>query len=70
VGGLNRTHAILGTSDQCVATHPSDLAVAMVALDAVVLTRDSAGDRRIPIAQFFRKPGPPRTRSTTCGPAN
>ncbi|HEY6573394.1 MAG TPA: xanthine dehydrogenase family protein subunit M [Mycobacterium sp.] len=57
VGGLNRTHAILGTSDQCVATHPSDLAVAMVALDAVVLTRDSAGDRRIPIAQFFRKPG-------------
>jgi xanthine dehydrogenase YagS FAD-binding subunit len=57
VGGLNRTHAILGTSDQCVATHPSDLAVAMVALDAVVLTRDSAGDRRIPIARFFREPG-------------
>jgi xanthine dehydrogenase YagS FAD-binding subunit len=57
VGGLNRTHAILGTSDQCVATHPSDLAVALVALDAVVLTRDSVGERRIPIAQFFRKPG-------------
>jgi xanthine dehydrogenase YagS FAD-binding subunit len=57
VGGLNRTHAILGTSDQCVATHPSDLAVALVALDAVVLTRDAAGDRRIPIAQFFRLPG-------------
>jgi len=57
VGGLNRTHAILGTSDQCVATHPSDLAVALVALDAVVLTRDTAGDRRIPIAQFFRLPG-------------
>jgi xanthine dehydrogenase YagS FAD-binding subunit len=57
VGGLNRTHAILGTSDQCVATHPSDLAVALLALDAVVLTRDTAGDRRIPIAQFFRLPG-------------
>jgi xanthine dehydrogenase YagS FAD-binding subunit len=57
VGGLNRTHAILGASDQCVATHPSDLAVALVALDAVVLTRDSSGDRRIPVARFFRLPG-------------
>jgi len=57
VGGLNRTHAILGTSDQCVATHPSDLAVALVALDAVVLTRDGNGDRRIPIDRFFREPG-------------
>ena len=55
--GLNRTHAILGTSNQCVATHPSDLAVALVALDAVVVARDSAGDRRIPIAEFFRQPG-------------
>jgi xanthine dehydrogenase YagS FAD-binding subunit len=57
LGGLNRTHAILGTSDQCVATHPSDLAVALVALDAVVVARGSAGDRRIPIARFFRQPG-------------
>lgn len=57
VGGLNRTHAILGASDQCVATHPSDLAVALVALDAVVLARDASGDRRIPIATFFRLPG-------------
>jgi xanthine dehydrogenase YagS FAD-binding subunit len=57
VGGLNRTHAILGTSDQCVATHPSDLAVALVALDAVLLTRTAGGDRRIPIAEFFRRPG-------------
>lgn len=56
-GGLNRNHAILGTSDQCVATHPSDLAVALVALDAVVVTRDSEGDRRIPVADFFRRPG-------------
>lgn len=57
VGGLNRNHAILGTSDQCVATHPSDLAVALVALDAVVLLRDADGDRRIPIGEFFRQPG-------------
>ena len=57
IGGLNRNHAILGTSDQCVATHPSDLAVVLVALDAVVVTRAAHGDRRIPIAQFFREPG-------------
>jgi xanthine dehydrogenase YagS FAD-binding subunit len=57
LGGLNRTHAILGASDQCVATHPSDLAVALVALDAVVVTRDTNGDRRIPIDEFFREPG-------------
>jgi len=57
VGGLNRTHAVLGASDQCVATHPSDLAVALVALDAVLLTRDGAGERRIPLGQFFRRPG-------------
>jgi xanthine dehydrogenase YagS FAD-binding subunit len=57
VGGLNRTHAILGASTDCVATHPSDLAVALVALDAVVLTRNLLGDNRIPIAQFFRLPG-------------
>ena len=57
VGGLNRMHAILGASDQCVATHPSDLAVALVALDAVLVTRDGSGDRRIPLAQFFREPG-------------
>jgi xanthine dehydrogenase YagS FAD-binding subunit len=57
IGGLNRTHAILGTSDQCVATHPSDLAVALVALDATVHVRDASGERSIRIAQFFRQPG-------------
>jgi xanthine dehydrogenase YagS FAD-binding subunit len=54
VHGLNRAHAILGTSDQCVATHPSDLAVA---LGAVVITRDAWGDRQIPIAPSFPPPG-------------
>jgi xanthine dehydrogenase YagS FAD-binding subunit len=57
INGVNRTHAILGGSAQCVATHPSDLAVALVALDAVVITRGSDGDRRIPVDQFFRAPG-------------
>jgi len=57
IGGENRGHAVLGTSDQCVATHPSDLSVALVALDAVVQLRSTAGDRRLPIAAFFRQPG-------------
>lgn len=57
IGGRNRTHAILGTSDSCVATHPSDLAVALVALEAVVLTRDRDEERQIPISEFFREPG-------------
>ncbi len=57
IGGHNRTHAILGASDQCVATHPSDLAVALMAFDAVVIARDGGGERRIPIAEFFRLPG-------------
>lgn len=57
IGGENRSHAVLGTSEQCVATHPSDLAVALVALEAVVIVRSRSSDRRIPIAQFFRQPG-------------
>jgi xanthine dehydrogenase YagS FAD-binding subunit len=57
IGGRNRTHAILGTSDACVATHPSDLAVALLALDAVVTTRDGNGEHRIGVADFFRQPG-------------
>ena len=57
IGGRNRTHAILGTSDACVATHPSDLAVALVALDAIVITRDSNGEHPIRIADFFLRPG-------------
>jgi xanthine dehydrogenase YagS FAD-binding subunit len=57
IGGENRTHAILGTSDQCVATHPSDLAVALVALDATIVLRSAAGDRRLPLDRFFLLPG-------------
>jgi xanthine dehydrogenase YagS FAD-binding subunit len=50
--GYNRSHAILGTSDQCIATHPSDMCVALAALDAVITTRGPRGERRIPINDF------------------
>ncbi|MBN2972601.1 xanthine dehydrogenase family protein subunit M [Roseomonas aeriglobus] len=56
--GFNRILAILGTSEACIATHPSDMAVAMRALDAVVLTLAPGGDRRrIPLRDFYRLPG-------------
>jgi xanthine dehydrogenase YagS FAD-binding subunit len=57
IGGRNRTQAIFGTSDQCVATHPSDLAVALAALDATVIVKDRAGEHPIRISDFFRQPG-------------
>jgi len=57
IEGRNRTHAIFGTSDSCVATHPSDLAVALTALDALIITRDANGEHPIRIADFFRQPG-------------
>jgi xanthine dehydrogenase YagS FAD-binding subunit len=69
IGGRNRTHAILGTSDACVATHPSDLAVALTALDAAVITRDGNGEHRTPVADFFRQPGrtPDQEHNLTAG---
>lgn len=54
--GVNRGHAILGTSDKCIATHPSDVAVALVALDAVVRTRGPSGERGFAIDDFFLLP--------------
>lgn len=54
--GFNRSHAILGTSEHCIATHPSDLAVALIALDATVRVRGSA-ERSIPFADFHLLPG-------------
>jgi xanthine dehydrogenase YagS FAD-binding subunit len=55
--GMNRSHAILGTSDSCVSTHPSDLAVALVALDAVVVTASNWGGTRIRVVDLYRLPG-------------
>jgi xanthine dehydrogenase YagS FAD-binding subunit len=58
IGGFNRHHAIVGTSEACIATHPSDMAVAMRVLDASVETVKADGSRRvIPIADFHRLPG-------------
>lgn len=57
IDGLNRMHAILGTSEACIATHPSDMCVALAALDARVLVTGPAGDRTIPFADFHRLPG-------------
>jgi xanthine dehydrogenase YagS FAD-binding subunit len=55
--GINRGHAILGTSEHCIATHPSDVAVALVALDAIVHIEGPRGARSIPISDFFLLPG-------------
>ncbi|MCD5991883.1 xanthine dehydrogenase family protein subunit M [Pseudomonas sp. CDFA 553] len=55
--GLNRIHAILGASDECVATHPSDMCVALAALEAVVHVQGRAGQRTIEFADFHRLPG-------------
>jgi xanthine dehydrogenase YagS FAD-binding subunit len=55
--GLNRNHAIFGWSESCVATNPSDLAVALAAMDARVIVRGKAGERQIPLPDFHRLPG-------------
>lgn len=57
IGGENRWHAIFGTSDNCIAVHPSDFAVALVALDAAVEVRGENGQRKVPIAELHRLPG-------------
>jgi xanthine dehydrogenase YagS FAD-binding subunit len=55
--GFNRIHAILGASEECIATHPSDMAVALAALEARVRVRGPKGERMIPMAEFHRLPG-------------
>ncbi len=57
IDGFNRYHAILGSSPSCVATHPSDMCVALAALDAIVHLRSSGGARSIPLTDFHRLPG-------------
>lgn len=54
--GYNRNHAILGTSERCIAAHPSDMCVALMALDAIVHTRGPAGERQILMAEFHLLP--------------
>lgn len=70
LGGFSRQHAIVGASDACIATHPSDMAVAMRALDATVETvRPNGSVRTIPIADFHRLPGNTPQNETALEPA-
>ena len=62
--GYNRIHAILGHSEQCIATHPSDMCVALAALDAIVRVHGPNGEREIPFADFHRLPGDTPERDT------
>jgi xanthine dehydrogenase YagS FAD-binding subunit len=57
LSGLSRNHAVFGWSDSCVATHPSDLAVALAAMDAIVIVRGPTGQRSIGFTDFHRLPG-------------
>jgi xanthine dehydrogenase YagS FAD-binding subunit len=69
IGGFNRMHAVVGASDQCIAVHPSDMAVAMSALDANIEVVQPAGGRRvIPIADFHRLPGNTPQQDTNLAP--
>ena len=68
IGGINRIHAILGASEQCIATHPSDMCVALAALEAVVQVVGPEGERAIPFAEFHRLPGDDPARDTTLKP--
>jgi xanthine dehydrogenase YagS FAD-binding subunit len=64
IGGYVRYHAIVGASEHCVATHPSDMAVAMAALDATVVYVDEGGEHRLALKDFHRLPGDEPDRDT------
>ena len=66
--GFNRIHAVLGTSEKCIATHPSDMDVALMALDAVVVTQSSSGNRSIPIGDFYVSYGDDPAKETVLQP--
>jgi xanthine dehydrogenase YagS FAD-binding subunit len=68
IDGYNRIHAVLGGSAHCIATHPSDMCVALAALDAVVRVRGSRGERAIPIAGFHLLPDDHPERETAIAP--
>jgi len=70
IGGANRTLAILGTSEHCIATHPSDMNVAMAALEATVHVQGINGERNIPIADFHLLPGSTPQRETLLEPGD
>src|SRR5271170_2959825 len=67
-GGDNRLHAVMGWSESCIATHPSDFCVPLVALDAIVEIEGKAGRREIPLEKFHRLPGNAPERETMLEP--
>lgn len=66
--GINRGHAILGASDQCIAVYPGDLAIALVALDASIDVRNLSGARTLKVADLHREPGQTPNRDTALAP--
>ena len=68
IDGFNRIHAILGTSEHCIATHPSDMCVALAALDAMVHVESPDGERAIPFGEFHCLPGDTPWRETVLKP--
>jgi len=70
IKGYNRSHAVLGGSDQCIATHPSDMCVAMAALDATILVEGPNGPRNIPFPDFHLLPGDTPHRETALAPGD
>jgi xanthine dehydrogenase YagS FAD-binding subunit len=70
IDGFNRTLAILGTSSHCIATNPSDMNVALTALEATVVIRGTQGERSVPIGEFFVLPGDTPERETVMMPGD
>ena len=70
IGGYNRMLAILGTSEHCIATNPSDQNVALTALEAVVHIEGTSGQRAVPIAEFYLLPGSTPERETVLQPGD
>lgn len=70
IEGYTRYHAVLGASGQCVAVHPSDMAVAMTALDAAVVVLGVEGEHAIPVAELYRLPGEQPQRDTVLEPGD
>jgi xanthine dehydrogenase YagS FAD-binding subunit len=68
IEGIDRAHAVLGTSDSCIATYPGDWAVALIALDALVDVLGPDGARTVALAQLHREPGDHPERETTLAP--
>jgi xanthine dehydrogenase YagS FAD-binding subunit len=70
IDGFNRTLAILGASEHCIATNPSDMNVALTALEATIVIRGTGGERRVPIGEFFLLPGDTPQRETVMMPGD